>query len=135
MFEKGEARVTIIGPGVKMEGDFSGQGDVELYGEIRGSLTITGFLKVGPAAQVTANVSAERAVIGGYVKGRVTVKKDIELLPTARVVGDIKSKQITVAKGASLQGKVMSGEGGDREEALGAVLQAVAEKRGNAKST
>ena len=134
MFEKSEARLTIIGPGVKLEGDFSGQGDVELYGEVRGNLSITGFLKVGPAAQVTANVTADSAVIGGYVKGKVTVKKDIELLPTARIVGDIKSKQITVAKGASLSGKVISGEGGDKEEALPVVLQTVTEKKGNSRS-
>ena len=64
----------------------------------------------------------------------MTVKKDIELLPTARIVGDIKSKQITVAKGASLSGKVMSGEGGDKEEALPVVLQTVTEKKGNSRS-
>jgi len=32
MFEKSELQTTIIGEGIKLEGDFSGEGDLELHG-------------------------------------------------------------------------------------------------------
>lgn len=108
MFEKNEHSVTIIGEGVKLEGDFSGQGDLELYGEIRGNVAISGFIKIGRGSTINANVSAERAEIAGYIKGKLVVKKDVDLLASAEVHGDIKTHQITVAKGARISGKIIT---------------------------
>jgi cytoskeletal protein CcmA (bactofilin family) len=112
MFERKELSTTIIGRGVRLEGDFTGEGNVELYGEIRGNVSITGFIKIGPAAKVTANISAESAEVAGHVKGKLTATKDIVLLASADVHGDIKTKQITVTKGARITGRITTDERG-----------------------
>ena len=113
MFEKTSENVaTIIGQGVKLEGDFTGNGDVEFYGEIKGSITISGFIRIGENASVTANITAEGAEIAGHVKGKITTSTDVDILSTARVQGDVMSEQITIAKGAHISGKVTTGGAG-----------------------
>jgi cytoskeletal protein CcmA (bactofilin family) len=107
MFEKTSENITtVIGQGVKLEGDFTGSGDVEFYGDIKGSITISGFIRVGGNAHVTANITADRAEIAGHVKGKINTNTDVDILATAKVMGDVKSQQITIAKGAHISGKI-----------------------------
>jgi cytoskeletal protein CcmA (bactofilin family) len=100
---------TLIAHGVRVEGDFSSQGDVSIEGEVHGTVKITGRLSVGPQALLKADVSAERATIAGGVEGNVSVTSHLELASTARVMGDIVCETIAVESGAALNGKVMIG--------------------------
>ena len=106
MFEKGEHQITIIGEGIKLEGDFSGQGDLELYGELKGNISITGRLKIGTNATVAANIIADNAEIAGVVKGKVSITNAIDISSTGNIHGDVKAQEITIAKGAAINGKV-----------------------------
>jgi len=106
MFEKSELQTTIIGEGIKLEGDFSGEGDLELYGELRGNITITGRLKIGVKSSVVASIVASSAEIAGSVKGKVSITNAIDILSTGNIHGDIKAQEITIAKGAAINGKV-----------------------------
>ena len=106
MFEKGELQTTIIGEGIKLEGDFSGQGDLELYGELKGNITISGRLKIGSNATAVANIVASNAEVAGVVKGKISITNSIDILSTGNIHGDVKAQQITIAKGAAINGKV-----------------------------
>lgn len=106
MFEKVEHQTTIIGEGIKLEGDFSGQGDLELYGELKGNISITGRLKVGPNARVIANITASNAEVEGMIKGKVSITNAIDILSTGNINGDVIAQEITIAKGAAINGKV-----------------------------
>ncbi len=110
MFKKQEAdnfkeAETIIGPSVKVEGDFVGQGNIIVDGVIKGSVTTNGNLRVGDQAKITAAVAAANALISGEVRGNVTIKGDLELTATAKIFGDVETKSICVARGAILNGK------------------------------
>lgn len=109
MFKKQEAdnfkeAETIIGPSVKVEGDFVGQGNIIVDGVIKGSVTTNGNLRVGDQAKITAAVAAANALISGEIHGNVTIKGDLELTATAKIFGDIETKSICVARGAILSG-------------------------------
>ena len=106
MFEKEERQTTIIGEGIKLEGDFSGQGDLELYGELKGNISITGRLKIGPNASAVANIIASNAEVEGVIKGKVSITNAIDILSTGNINGDVKAQEITIAKGAAINGKV-----------------------------
>ena len=106
MFEKGEHQTTIIGEGIKLEGDFSGQGDLELYGELKGNISITGRLKVGVNASAVANIVASNAEVAGIIKGKVSITNAIDISSTGNIHGDVKAQEITIAKGAAINGKV-----------------------------
>ena len=100
---------TIIGPAVRVEGNFSGEGNVIVEGEVKGSIKTNQNIKVGPQAKVEANLRAQQAVIAGEVKGNLKIKERLELASTARVEGDIETKILVITEGALLNGKINMG--------------------------
>ena len=96
---------TIIGPSVKVEGDFVSQGNLIVDGVIKGNVKTNGNLRVGDKAKVTASVSAANALISGEIHGNVTIKEDLELTSNAKIFGDIQAKSVCIARGAILNGK------------------------------
>ena len=95
---------TIIGPSVKLEGDFKSNGDVTVEGKVKGTLATTKNLRVGEKALIEANVSAENATIAGIVKGNIGIKGKLEILNSGEVHGDVICKSIIIQEGAKLNG-------------------------------
>ncbi len=118
MFGKNQAVVssknieTIIGPSVKVEGDFRGEGDLIIEGMLVGNLNTKNNLKIGQGAVVEAAVKANNAFIAGKVKGNVTIKGKLDLTSSAVVVGDIKAALISIESGAIVQGNISMPLGG-----------------------
>lgn len=102
---------TIIAKGVKVEGDFASDGDVQIEGEVKGSIATKGKLTVGPDAIIHAEVKAGDAVISGTVQGNVVVERRVDLKSTAKLSGDLTSESLTVEAGAKVNGKVLVGQG------------------------
>tara|TARA_Y100000310_G_scaffold335804_1_gene418751 strand:+ start:2412 stop:2855 length:444 start_codon:yes stop_codon:yes gene_type:complete len=101
---------TMIGPSVQVEGDFSAAGDVIVEGTVTGKLKTLKNLRVGDNAKIFASVQAANALISGEIQGNVKISENLELTNTARVFGDIKAKVVTVAPGATFNGKCQIGE-------------------------
>ena len=97
---------TIIGPSVKVEGKFKGEGDLVIEGILIGDLQTKNNLKVGQNAVVDAHIKANNAFISGKVKGNIIVKGKIEITGTAVILGDIKAQIISIESGALVQGKL-----------------------------
>lgn len=97
---------TIIGPSVKVDGKFSGEGDLVVEGILVGSLTTKNNLKVGQNAIVDANIRANNAFISGKVKGNVNVKGKLEITGTAIILGDIKAQILSIESGALIKGNL-----------------------------
>jgi cytoskeletal protein CcmA (bactofilin family) len=97
---------TIIAQGVKVEGDFHSQGDVVIDGEVSGSVETAQALRVGDRAIIRANVSAANAVIAGTVEGNLRVSGMLEILASARVEGDVETQTISIAPGATMNGRL-----------------------------
>ncbi len=98
---------TIIGPSVRVEGDFKGEGDLVIEGMLIGNLQTKNNLKIGQNAIVEAEVRANNAFISGKVKGNISVKGKIEITATAVILGDIKAQIISIESGALVQGKLI----------------------------
>jgi len=95
---------TIIGPSVKVEGDFKGEGDLVIEGILVGTLQTKNNLKIGQNALVEASVRANNAFISGKVKGNISVKGKIEITGTAIILGNIKAQIISIESGALIKG-------------------------------
>ncbi len=96
---------TIIGPSVKVKGDFNSQGNIIVEGVVQGNLKTKGSLRVGNKAKITADVEAKEAKIGGEVKGNVKIQGYLELIATAKVFGDVEADSLSIERGAILNGK------------------------------
>ena len=97
---------TIIGPSVKVEGDFKGEGDLVIEGVLIGALQTKNNLKIGKNAIIEASIKANNAFISGKVKGNILVKGKVEITGTAVILGNIKAQIISIESGALIKGEL-----------------------------
>lgn len=103
---------TIIGPSVKVEGDFNADGNVIIEGQMIGSFTTRQGLRVGEGAKIKASINAENAWIGGVVTGNLIINGHLEIAGKAVIKGDVEAQILTVETGAQINGQIKMGEKG-----------------------
>lgn len=103
--KKANAKIgTIIGKGAVIGGDFTAEKSVRMDGVIEGNVKVTGEIVIGATGRVNGNVEAAAAIIGGEVYGNVTAPERVELTPTARLIGNIKTGLVVIDEKAVFQG-------------------------------
>lgn len=103
--KKANAKIgTIIGKGTVIGGDFTAEKSVRMDGVIEGDVKVTGEIVIGATGRVNGNVEAAAAIIGGEVYGNVTAPERVELTPTARLIGNIKTGVVVIDEKAVFQG-------------------------------
>ena len=100
---------TLIGPSVHVKGDFKSQGNIQIEGQVTGTIQTTGNLRVGEQAKISASINATNAFVAGLIKGSVTVAERLELSPKAKIEGDVSTKVLIIAEGAQLNGRCQMG--------------------------
>lgn len=101
---------TVIAQGVRIEGEFIAEGDIIIEGEVRGTITTAGDLRVGDAAKVEADIRAQNAVVSGEVRGTMHILGKLELMPSSKFTGDLAVDVLSVGAGAQVNGTVRMGE-------------------------
>lgn len=81
--------------------------NLRINGKFQGTLETKGSLTIGQAALVNADIIGDNIIVGGRVKGRITARERLTLLPTAIIEGDIYPMKLNVAEGAILEGRCM----------------------------
>jgi cytoskeletal protein CcmA (bactofilin family) len=113
-----------IGPGSRVRGRVTGDGDLTVHGRLEGEVQLRGSLFIDEGAHVEANVDADALRVGGTLEGNVSVAGDVTILSGARVRGDVRGASIALHEGGELDGRLDSeftlprelgggGEGGD----------------------
>lgn len=103
--EKIKDAETIIGESIKVKGNFSGQGNVIIDGLLEGSLKTKGIVMIGSKAKINANIEAQELIINGQVAGNLIIQDCLYMGKTAKINGDVECSQISIEKGAVLNGK------------------------------
>jgi len=106
----GEAMLSIIASGMTITGDIESAGIIKIDGRVDGSVTGARQVLLGRGASINGNVVADEVVIGGSVRGSLTVRERLELQGTAAVTGDIETRSIVVIEGARIDGAVRMSE-------------------------
>jgi len=108
---------TVIGPSVKVEGNFVCQGSIIIEGEIKGIVETNSFLRAGEKSVIVADIKAKNAKISGRVKGNIIADEYLEITETAKIFGNIEMNQLSIAKGAFISGKcTMTANNGKKKE-------------------
>lgn len=115
--DKGENRTTtttpqadtILGASIVLEGALNSDGDIIVHGQVNGSIETKAQLTIGKDATVKADLVASRVYIQGTVHGNIRSQDIVELSASAKVYGNVESKQISVEAGALLQGQCTVG--------------------------
>jgi len=100
-----KAAETIIGPSVRVEGDFISEHDIIIDGEVVGNISTSNNLRIGKDAVVKAKIDAKNAYISGKIIGNITVKDKLKITESAYIKGNVTAKVLEVEPGASLTGQ------------------------------
>lgn len=95
---------TLIGASTSVKGSLSSNNSLRIDGAFEGDITTTADIIVGEAGTVTATVSARNATIAGSVSGNMEIADKLELLATAKVIGDLKVGTLIIGEGAVFKG-------------------------------
>ena len=98
---------TMIGRGVVIKGDVSGNEDVEVEGEVVGTIDLQQHeVTVGPRGRVEAQVLAKSVVVLGTGSGKLTANKVVRIGETGSFEGVLSAPRVVIADGAHFQGRV-----------------------------
>jgi cytoskeletal protein CcmA (bactofilin family) len=98
---------TVIGKGICIRGEVSGQEDFFLDGVLEGNIDVTGKrLTVGANGVIHADIITGDLVVFGRVEGSVKATGRAELKHSAVFIGDICAARLSIEDNATLQGYV-----------------------------
>lgn len=103
------AAETVVGPSVKIQGDFNSEGNIRIEGQVNGTVKSTQNVYVGKSAKITADILAGNCTIGGEVQGNIKVSGTLILEDSANLTGDITCTVLRVEDGALFTGKCTMG--------------------------
>ena len=90
-----------------MEGNlkFNSPINLKISGKFDGELETKGLLMIGEKADVKAKtIKGDTITIAGKVKGNIISSKRLELIATARVIGNVETPLLVIHEGAMLKG-------------------------------
>lgn len=102
-----ERRGAHVGQGLHVQGEISGQEDLQIDGRVEGNIVLGEHrLTIGPSAKVTADIAAREVVVFGNVKGNLRARDRIEIKKDGSVVGDLATARIMIEDGAYFKGSI-----------------------------
>jgi cytoskeletal protein CcmA (bactofilin family) len=99
--------LTVVGDTAKMEGKFQIADSIQIDCEVGGELRVGGRLVIGEKGVVNAAVETVDAIILGHYDGNMTATGNVEIAPTGRVRGNIKTDSLVISKGGYFKGNVV----------------------------
>ena len=96
---------SMLAADLTFEGNLIGSGDLHIEGTVRGDVKV-GRLTVGETGNVEGGIQADDVEIRGRVVGAVTGKQ-VKLVGTAFVDGDISHENLSIDVGAYFQGRCL----------------------------
>ena|SRR5688500_3616308 len=105
-----EGVISIIGPGMRVNGDCETEGTLRIEGTVQGKVVAGKAVVVGRDGTVTGDIFTQDAVIGGHVTGKVIAESRLELQETSVVDGEIHARRIKLEEGGRINGTIHTGE-------------------------
>lgn len=104
--------VSILGPGMAVEGDCETDGTLRIEGRVEGSVRAEKAVVVGEEGVVVGDIHTRDAVVAGSVTGGIVADSRVELQETARVEGDIRCRRVKLEEGGVVEGRLEMQEAG-----------------------
>ena len=102
-----EVTNSTIGENSYFNGKFFINGSLKIDGKFEGKSLQADQLYIGTTGKVKTNIYASSVIVEGIVIGNVTAKNRVMLLPTSRILGDIKTPELIIQNGVILEGRCM----------------------------
>lgn len=107
--ETATAANSIVGNGTVITGNIETSGDLRIDGTLKGDITSSAKLLIGPNGVVEGNINCRIADIMGQIVGNIYVKDLLQLKGKALVTGDIHTAKLFIEETASFNGQCKMG--------------------------
>ncbi|GGZ04755.1 polymer-forming cytoskeletal protein [Novosphingobium colocasiae] len=104
---RGASSFSMLGPDTAITGDIRADADIHVEGRIEGDVACHGLVQ-GERSTIIGTVRAETVRLAGTLRGIVTAR-DVVILATARIEGDVSYETLTMELGAQLAGTLKPG--------------------------
>ena len=94
---------SIIGEGSYFKGEFTLNGTLRVDGCYEGEILEVDNVFVGQTGKVKSNIKTVSAVIEGIIIGNIEAKNRVMLMPTSRVLGEIRTPELIIQNGVYLK--------------------------------
>lgn len=105
----GNAGRSVLGADLRITGEITTTGSVEVLGEIDGNITANGLI-VGHEGRVTGSVTAQTVEVRGKLDGKVACDS-FTLRASAQVKADVTTGAIVIESGAQIEGRFLKPKG------------------------
>ena len=114
----GENAISIIGPGMRIEGDVVTDGTVRIEGSVSGTIRAGKAVVLGQSGEIVGDIFTQDAVIGGRVTGTLVADSRLELQSSCFVEGEIRARasHLQLEEGANFNGQIRMIDEGERQE-------------------
>ncbi|MFO8063468.1 MAG: bactofilin family protein [Spirochaetota bacterium] len=96
---------TRLGQRTSFNGRMKFSSPVKISGRFEGEIVAEGFLYIEDGAYVRADVTADSVVIAGEVHGNVQGARHVEMLPSGKIYGNVRTAKLRIADGVVFEGK------------------------------
>jgi cytoskeletal protein CcmA (bactofilin family) len=116
---------SIIPAGMTLRGKIEGSEELIVEGVVDGEVHLRGTLRLSVNGRVRGRVAVWQALIAGRAEGIVMASDRAEVLSTAQVEGEIRARRLTIADGATVNGRMISGPPTAQPSSLEMIEEAV----------
>lgn len=96
----------VIGRGIRIKGDLSGEGDLAIEGQVEGRIQLRDHLTIEPGGEVHADLDVGQVTILGKASGHIRASHKVELKSSSAVEGEIRSPSVVIEEGATFKGTI-----------------------------
>jgi cytoskeletal protein CcmA (bactofilin family) len=100
---------SVLGADIKITGEITTTGSVEILGEIDGNITANGLI-IGQEGRVKGSFAAQTVEVRGKLDGKVACES-FTLRSSAEVKADITTSGIVIESGARIEGRFLKPKG------------------------
>lgn len=100
-----------LGSNSKLVGDLEIEGPAHFQGHMKGNITAKdSYVRVEIGAHIEGELKAQKVSVMGDVTGRIEAEEYIEVMPTAKIKGQLIAPSIKTHAGAVIDGQSIIGE-------------------------
>lgn len=104
---RGSGGKAVIGPSISIQGDITGEEDLEIQGRVEGKIELRQHqVSIGESGRLKADVFARTLRVEGHVNGNLHGEEQIMVTQTGKVEGNLTAPRVTLEDGCRFKGSI-----------------------------
>ncbi len=97
----------VIGPGIKVNGDISGDENLVIKGQVEGKVNLgANRVEVDQSGRVNADITAKEVQISGQLIGDINGNEKVVISKVGKVCGNVVAPRVILEDGAKFKGSI-----------------------------